>query len=54
MSTMHETEAESPISSTFTAAVNVIKGLPKNGNFFLLLLLLTAVTTYLCKNNFQF
>lgn len=47
MSTMNETEAESQIASTFTAAVNVIKGLPKNGNFFNFYLLLTAVTTYI-------
>lgn len=33
MSTMHETEEDSQISSAFNAAVNVIKGLPKNGNF---------------------
>lgn len=42
MSTMHETEAESPISSTFTAAVNVIKGLPKNGNFFLIIIIVNS------------
>lgn len=40
MSTMHETEAENcQIASTFTAAVNVIKGLPKNGNFFFFIII---------------